>query len=413
MKTTRLLLVTIFTLLVAQARGQNTVQDRADTFVTALANGGFGKAVGLFAPGMPIKEADLSGAWVQLNQVFGPYISHSVEKAPAGRSRVFVDIRFKNKNQRFSCNFDAQGQIVGFVPALEKTALAPSKHKQEEVYIDVDGGKLYGVLMRPENWDGHEIVLFIAGSGPTDHDGNTMGMVHADMLKQMAEGLADLGMASLRYDKRLVGNSTRFDMDESQLSFDDYVRDAAAWCDYLKKSAGAKRVFLIGHSEGSAVGSIVAQKAGDKFVSLCGMGIPMGDLLKKQIASPMADSIIDRLKAGVIVENVPSAMWSVFRPSVQPYLISLMKYDPAKELAKVKVPVLLVSGGHDIQVGDADLRALSGASPKAERKIYPSMNHVLKDAPADRSANLALYNRPEAPLSEGLVEDIVRFLNEK
>jgi pimeloyl-ACP methyl ester carboxylesterase len=124
----------------------------------------------------------------------------------------------------------------------------------------------------------------------------------------------------------------------------------------------------------------------------------------------MAEPIIDQLAQGQTVSEDPPLLMSVFRPSVQPFLISYMKYDPQVEIAKLDMPVLIIQGTTDIQVTEKDARMLAAASPGAEMVLIEGMNHVLKEAVPDRAANLQTYNQPDLPLKPELVEEIVGFV---
>ena len=108
---------------------------------------------------------------------------------------------------------------------------------------------------------------------------------------------------------------------------------------------------------------------------------------------------------------VPARLMTLFRPSVQPYLISWFRYDPIKLIQELDIPVLIVQGSTDLQVLEADASALKSAYPVAVLALIPGMNHVLKDAPLDRMENLKTYSNPTAPLSVGAVRSIVGFLS--
>jgi hypothetical protein len=103
---------------------------------------------------------------------------------------------------------------------------------------------------------------------------------------------------------------------------------------------------------------------------------------------------------------------SLFRPSVQPFLISTFAVDPAAEFAKLKVPALIVWGESDIQVRRADFDALAAARPDAKAIVLPLTNHEFKPAPADtsdRAAQLRSYDKA-APLVPGLVPALAAFI---
>jgi hypothetical protein len=108
---------------------------------------------------------------------------------------------------------------------------------------------------------------------PTERDGNSLAGAQSNCYKLLAAGLADQGVASLRYDKLGVGKSLVAGMKEDSLTFDQYIADAAAWVAHLAKYPRFSRVVIVGHSEGSLVGMVAAQRVRESgFVSLAGPG---------------------------------------------------------------------------------------------------------------------------------------------
>jgi hypothetical protein len=91
-------------------------------------------------------------------------------------------------------------------------------------------------------------------------------------------------------------------------------------------------------------------------------------------------------------------------------MIELLAQDPAKLAAAVNRPMLIVEGGHDLQVGLANGEVLRKAAPKAAYASFPAMNHVLTDAPADRGQNLATYAEADRPPTPGLADRIAAFV---
>jgi fermentation-respiration switch protein FrsA (DUF1100 family) len=100
-----------------------------------------------------------------------------------------------------------------------------------------------------------------------------------------------------------------------------------------------------------------------------------------------SERILAGLEQGKTDADVPPALAALYRPSVQPYMISWLKYTPAEQLAALRVPVLIVQGTTDIQVGVGQAEALKKARPDAVLAIVPGMNHVLKEVPATASAS--------------------------
>ncbi|HEY1200238.1 MAG TPA: alpha/beta fold hydrolase [Niastella sp.] len=261
------------------------------------------------------------------------------------------------------------------------------------------------------------VALIIAGSGPTDRNGNNP-MMKNESLKLLAHGLALKGIASLRFDKRGLGESRISGKTEADLRFEDYINDARGWIDTLKKDPRFTKVIVAGHSEGSLIGMIAAHKMADGFVSIAGAGRSADKILKEQLAVQPAmvkDSsypIIDSLVMGKTVANVPKMLFALFRPSVQPYIISWFHYDPQTEIKKLTIPVLILQGTNDLQVTVDDANLLAKSHPKATLVLIKNMNHVFRIVEGDRKANLATYITAD-PISTELITTIATFVNRK
>ncbi|MFG3694261.1 alpha/beta hydrolase family protein [Stutzerimonas stutzeri] len=302
--------------------------------------------------------------------------------------------------------------LAMLAPHVQATTLL-----NQTMTVQVPDGRLYGSLLLPKADQALPIALLIPGSGPTDRDGNNP-MGRNDSLKRLAQALAKHGVASLRYDKRGVGQSRAAAPDERQLSVEGYVADAVAWARLLQADPRFSNVVLIGHSEGALVASLAAPSvAPAALISIAGSGRPIDLLLREQLQGrlppPLLASayyLIDELKAGRTHEQVPEPLKVLFRPSVQPYLISLFEQDPASAFAKTRAPALIIQGTHDIQVEPEDAEALQRARADADLALIPGMNHVLRIVAMTHDRQTASYNQPELPIAHALTERISQFL---
>ncbi|WP_205501055.1 alpha/beta hydrolase [Rufibacter psychrotolerans] len=286
----------------------------------------------------------------------------------------------------------------------------------EPIELNTAKGSLKGTLLVPASGKPMPVVLILSGSGPTDRDGNNP-MMQNNSLKMVAEELHAQGIASLRYDKRGIAESKAAAMSEFDLRFDHYVQDAAAWAQQLKKDKRFSKVVVLGHSEGSLIGMIAARQAkADGFISLAGAGQPADKVIRQQLmmqpkmVTEAAYPILDQLVQGHTVAEVNPMLASLFRPSVQPYLISWFKYDPQAEIRKLTVPVLVVQGNLDLQVTTNEATLLATAAPKSKLVEVENMNHVLKETTMDLKANMATYSNPTLPLASKLMPEVVGFV---
>jgi len=177
---------------------------------------------------------------------------------------------------------------------------------------------------------------------------------------------------------------------------------------------------VLGHSEGSLVGMVAAQRLGtDAFVSVAGAGRPVQEIILEQFKSQLTpellkttEYILGQLTAGKTVASVPAQLNVLARPSVQPYLISWFRYDPSKEISKLRMPVLIVQGTTDVQISLADAKRLVEGNPGARLLLIDGMNHVLKTVPNERDKQVSSYSDPTLPVNAELVSAIGKFVHE-
>lgn len=270
---------------------------------------------------------------------------------------------------------------------LASATAAPAAEGSHDVMLRTSTGNIAGTLLLPAQLPA-PVALIVPGSGPIDRNGNSPDL-QTNCYRLLAVALAQAGFASVRYDKRGVGASAAAAPSIAALRFDTYVDDVLAWMNELSSDKRFSHRVIAGHSEGSLIGMIVAQQVPlDAFVSLEGAGRPAAVVLREQVQrnvppalAAQADTIIARLSAGQAAPHPPQALASVFGEPLQPYLISWFKYNPAVEIAKVRIPVTIVQGTADIQVTMADASALKEARPSARLIVVEGMNHVLKHAP--------------------------------
>ncbi len=285
---------------------------------------------------------------------------------------------------------------------------------ETKMNLQTNTGEIFGTLTTPEKFDKGTVALLIAGSGPTNRNGNS-SLTQNNSLKMLARQLAQNGIASVRYDKRGIAESKSAGKHEADLRFENYVTDAKEWIHVLKQDPRFLKVVIIGHSEGSLIGMMAAADA-DKFISIAGAGQSADKILKEQLSSQLSMvqnlcfPIIDSLKNGKTVENVNPMLSALFRPDIQPYLISWFKYDPQLEIKKLTIPVLILQGTEDLQVKEEDAKRLARADPKAKLIFIKKMNHVLKITEGNKQANMATYRNPDLPISAKLIKSITAFI---
>ncbi|MFI5159633.1 MAG: serine aminopeptidase domain-containing protein [Sphingobacteriales bacterium] len=333
---------------------------------------------------------------------------------------------FQNAPITLSISLNKGSKIVGLylrpikadAPATTIAPIDPSL-VESPIVLKTLSGSIHGTVTMPKNATGKiPVVLIIAGSGPTDRNGNSPKLdLETNAYKDIAEALGKSGIASVRYDKRMIGESETNNK-EADLRFDDYVDDAVGMVEMLGQDDRFSKVIVLGHSEGSLVGMLACRDQPVKgFISIAGAGDSADKILTEQLKSKSQfiqehfKTLLDSLRKGKTIDNIDPSLYFIARPSVQRYLMSWCKYNPPRVLKTLKIPVMIIQGTTDLQVTVADAEKLKKAKSEATLLIIPGMNHVLKDAPADRDQNLATYNKPDLPLKAELMPGIISFIN--
>lgn len=259
------------------------------------------------------------------------------------------------------------------------------------------------------------LIILIAGSGPTDRDGNQKGS-NNNSLKYLSEELCKNDNAVFSYDKRIFAQITSGTLNETDLSFDDFITDAKEVLMFFKNKKKYNKIIIAGHSEGSLIGMIASNGNADAFISLAGAGrtidLVLEDQIEKQAPSMKKEvqNYLKILKNGQTFELKNQSLASLFRPSVQPYMISWIKYNPQDEIKKLQIPVLIINGSKDLQVKTTEAELLKQAKPDAKIEIIDNMNHIFKEIKGDEKENMATYNNPDLPLMKELISIINLFL---
>ena len=306
--------------------------------------------------------------------------------------------------------------ITGALVAQSATAQVPgwyvSGMKQRDVrFAGADGATLAGTLLLPLRSEIQPVpgVVLIAGSGPTDRNGNNpLIPVKVDLLRLIAERLAAAGIASLRYDKRGIGQSTarpRSGLKDEEHFFlwEHFVADATASHAELLRHNEIKpyATAFLGHSEGGLLALAATTAMGAHrppgLVLASTPGRKLADIVHEQIArnAPAFVAAADRVMSSILdTGRVPAdtspELQLVFPPYAGPFLKSALAFDPAAALARTDNACLLIHGGADAQIVPlADIQPLLDELAKrtasGEALVVPAVSHNLKlvSSPAD------------------------------
>jgi len=272
-----------------------------------------------------------------------------------------------------------------------------------------------GTILLPDGVENPKLAIIIAGSGPTDRNGNQQ-MISTNSLKYLAEGLSENGIATFRYDKRIIKQMKDRTLTEESIRFDDFIEDAIAVVDYFIRSKAFSNIYIIGHSQGSLVGMIAARGRVDGFISIAGAGQGIDDVIIDQLDNQApglkdnARQAFEDMRANGLAVNYSPGLASIFRKSIQPFMLTWMRFDPKIEIAKLDIPVLIINGEKDLQVQVSEAEKLKTAKPDAQYEIIAGMNHILKKIDGDDIENSKSYNEPKRPVIREVIDLIHAFI---
>jgi len=302
--------------------------------------------------------------------------------------------------------------------------------------VSVPGCLLNGTLTLTESCvrrgsTGCPTLIILAGSGPTDRDGNSPLLpAKIDTYKLIAEGLSKLGYNTLRFDKLAAAvakdHSSCPGLLTMNFTVEEEANDVIPLVKYLRQTSGVSKIILAGHSEGSFQAMLMAPivKA-DGYISLEGTASNIHDVLEYQLKPQLSPYpvlwnqtvfILDELLNGRTypVDQVPTPLKSLFGSiKTQLYLISWMKYTPYKMFAAQNIPSAITQGTTDIQVIVSEGQQLHTARPDAMFFIIEKMSHTLKFANSTSAADQhASYQESNIPLQKDLIPSLDKFLTQ-
>ena len=309
--------------------------------------------------------------------------------------------------------------LAAFAPQMTDT-VPPAAAIESPYTIRSAGLELGGTLTTPRAANRPvPVVVIIAGSGPTDRNGNSVMGIRPNSYAQLAWRLAERGIASLRYDKRALPG-TKGTVDIPTLSLSDFATDARTAAESLATDKRFSRVLLLGHSEGASL-ALIAAKNGPPVagvISVSGLGRALTTVIREQLSRQVDsatlvryDSAMGQYLRGQQPKDVPAGLEAFFVPMNLRFMRTWAEFDPPAAIRAVRQPVLIVQGGRDLQVTPRDAELLKSGRPDAQIVIVPLANHVLKQA-ADTTlaGQMPLYRNPAAPIMPEVVNPIADWI---
>jgi uncharacterized protein len=349
------------------------------------------------------------------------------------KETIFMECKFKVMKFDLLLSFNKEHKLAGawFRPPSQRIAYEPPAYARPENIIEkkieIRSGNLTlpGILTLPANVKNAPLVILVHGSGPNDMD-ESLGPLK--VFKDLSYGLANKGIATLRYDKRTLMFPETF-MDNKYTVREEVTEDAINAVKLAKTLPGIDpgKLVILGHSLGGVLAPQIVSEAKDVkgAVLFAALARPLHEVVVEQYSyifsldgkiSPeektvldsinIAKSRVDNLVAG---SNIPPSLLPLELPAA--YWLDLKQHDPAATASRLKKKLLIMQGERDYQVTMEDFRIFKerlGNKPTVTFKSYPKLNHAFVEGEGkctpeeyDRKGNVAEY----------VIEDIAEWVS--
>lgn len=390
---------------IRQSQVENEITDLAVKFITDLSRRDFDKAVTEYVYSSEMQEIISKSFlrdqfWDFFTTSYGDYqkITGVETSELQGYDIISVNTSFVQAKIKMNIVFDQNQRIAGLNHAFIEHNIRrelPKNIRESEIEFGKKDWKLPGTLTIPTEVENPPVVVLVHGSGPNDRD-ETIGPNKP--FRDIAWGLAERGIASLRYDKRTFAHSKKIINQLSSFTVDDEtIEDALFAAQYLKTLdyLNSDAIFVIGHSLGGMLIPRIAEKSPDArgYIIISAPVIPLEDLMIEQIKYIAEfDGIVtpDEKNRLIAAEKMRKNVKKLNHHSTTPiidlfdipaqYWLDLRGYNPAELAKKIEKPLLILQGERDYQITMKEFQLwqdILGPRENVSYISYPNLNHIL------------------------------------
>lgn len=407
--------------------------EKSKTLAMQVVSGDFASVTAEFNDTLKasLSEADFQTGWEQVMVSAGSFEEYYKTEIEEGSQVYHCILKFEESGVRLSFGYDADGKVQSIWTdfyAIPPELVENDRWKEQEISIPFTSNgteyQLTGVLTLPVGTEKPPIVIFVQGSGQSDYN----EAIHENRpFQDIAWGLAEKGIASIRYNKRYYQFPAQ--VPEAITVSDEVLEDVATAISFASglESVENSRIYLIGHSLGGMLAPKImkdnSQLAG--MISLAGSPRHLADIvydqnvdalnqmenineLQKQASLAQLKQMIDQVKS---VSDLTDTTALIGQPAC--YWASLNEIDTVALVKELTVPMLFLQGTADFQVKvDTDFAAWKEAlegHENAHFQVYDGLNHLFMKT--NGKTDISEYDTP-GHVDQAVIDDISAFIQE-
>ncbi|MDO5712881.1 MAG: alpha/beta fold hydrolase [Tissierellia bacterium] len=299
--------------------------------------------------------------------------------------------------------YNTNKEIEGIFYNAKPRTQPSSKEDEKNIKIG-DKEPLDGILKIGNQGESSPLVLLIPGSGPQDMDET---IFDNKPLKDIADGLAENGISSIRYHKRTYVYPEKF-MNEGTIE-DEYLKDMEWILEHRKDFTKGEDIYLLGHSQGGMIIPAMAERHPDikGLIIMAGSPRKFIDIMYDQLMESTPKN--DQEKVEALYKSLKNQEDNPMVPVS--YLKSLDQVEGEQFLKKLDLPILILQGEEDFQVkADKDFKLYKDILKEKENVtfiLYPKLNHLFMESNGKKSMD---EYKEKGKVSQEVIDDIVSFI---
>lgn len=340
----------------------------------------------------------------------------------SGHAAITITELHTYKRLVLTVNYDENLAVVGVFIRLYPVAQETDAYQETPILVGYNDQKMNGMLTLPKGVEKPPVVVLVQGSGPNDMD-ETIGKSANRPFADIAHGLAEQDIATIRYDKRYTAYPVTEETIDEEVLLDvgDAIRLAST-----DSRVDNSRIYVLGHSLGGMLSPKIASDHPEVkgIISMAGTLRPLEEVIYDQnkLSLSQDQTMTEAEKTGLLamVQEQVDQVKALEADSPETTLLGMssrywysLNQIHSLELArKLTIPMLILQGGNDFQVyADTDYSLWKTALADHDNvayQLYPTLSHLFMEAPDD-VMDTSVYDKP-AHVDQKVIDDIAAWL---